>query len=280
MRLAITGCNGSVGKQVVLLSLKRGHSVVGIDIKGPTSLTEGNYMFHEVDLRVYEDTLRVLQGCEGIIHLAAFPNPGDYGVTAHNSNVVISWNVLRGAAELGITRIVQASSVNVLTMVYSKDPHFEYFPIDEDHPCLPDEPYGLSKVICELQADTIVRRYPAMRIASIRLHWSVPDKTKPRSLPVDKAKNDLWGYVKEQSAADAFILAVTQDDGRWSGHEAFFIVAPDTAAEEDSRLLRERFWPKVTITEGKDVSGNKGFFDCGKAQRLLGWVHRDSFLEE
>ncbi len=119
-----------------------------------------------------------------------------------------------------------------------------------------------------------------MRIASLRLHWSVPDKTKPRSLPIDRAKNDLWGYVKEQSAADAFILAVTQDNGKWSGHEAFFIVAPDVAVEEDSRLLREKFWPKVAITEGKDVSGNTGFFDCGKAQRLLGWVHRESFLEE
>lgn len=37
----------------------------------------------------------------------------------------------------------------------------------------PDEPYGLSKLIGEMQADSIVRRWPHMRIASIRLHYSV-----------------------------------------------------------------------------------------------------------
>lgn len=81
------------------------------------------------------------------------------------SNVVISWNVLRAAAEvrrigvphvcvwptescsqLGIERVAQASSVNVLRGVYSVRPQFDYFPIDELHPTLPDEPYGLSKL--------------------------------------------------------------------------------------------------------------------------------------
>lgn len=82
-----------------------------------------------------------------------------------SSNVVLSWNVLRACAEvcilekslspfqtspfrdqLNVTRVAQASTVNVITMVYSEKPKFEYFPIDERHPTLPDEPYGLSKV--------------------------------------------------------------------------------------------------------------------------------------
>jgi nucleoside-diphosphate-sugar epimerase len=80
------------------------------------------------------------------------------------SNVVITWNVLRAAAEvsrlvpdarvwqagscsqLGIARVAQASSVNVLRAGYSVQPQFDYFPIDELHPTLPDEPYGLSKL--------------------------------------------------------------------------------------------------------------------------------------
>lgn len=31
-------------------------------------------------------------------------------------------------------------------MVYSVQADFKYFPIDEDHPREPDEPYGLSKL--------------------------------------------------------------------------------------------------------------------------------------
>lgn len=31
-------------------------------------------------------------------------------------------------------------------MAYSQTPRIHYFPIDEEHPCEPDEPYGLSKL--------------------------------------------------------------------------------------------------------------------------------------
>ena len=49
-------------------------------------------------------------------------------------------------SQLGINRVAQASSVNVITMVYSKKCDFKYFPIDEMHETNPDEPYGLSKL--------------------------------------------------------------------------------------------------------------------------------------
>ncbi len=36
--------------------------------------------------------------------------------------------------------------MNVIPLVWTERKDFEYFPLDEDHPCRPDEPYGLSKV--------------------------------------------------------------------------------------------------------------------------------------
>ncbi len=129
-----------------------------------------------------------------------------------------------------------------------------------------------------MQADTIVRRYPDIRIASLRLHWSIPEKSVARALAPNKAKNDLWGYVQEDSSAEAFLLAVG-DSVEYKGHEAFFITAPEIAFDGDSKQLRETFWPNVPITTGKDVSGSKGFFDCSKARELLGWVHKDPFVD-
>ncbi|KAJ4479975.1 NAD(P)-binding protein [Lentinula aciculospora] len=291
MKLAVTGCNGEVGKRVVKLALQRGHNVVGVDLAdGPlmndllTTQEASNFAYLQVDLTNYEASLAAIRGCEGIVHLAARRDPGDYVVATHNTNVVVSWNVLRGAAELGINRIAQASSVNIITMVYSKKCDFKYFPIDEAHPRLPDEPYGLSKLICEMQADTLVRRYPMMRIASLRLHWSIPDPTPASSKdPGGRIKQDLWGYVQEDSAADAFLRAVVEENGKWSGHEAFFIASPRHAywngksryCPIDSRELREKYWPEVPIKDGFDVSGSNGFFDCSKAERLLDWVHTD-----
>lgn len=48
--------------------------------------------------------------------------------------------------QLGINRVAQASSVNVIPLVWTDRKDFEYFPLDEDHPTRVDEPYGLSKL--------------------------------------------------------------------------------------------------------------------------------------
>ncbi|KAF5359212.1 hypothetical protein D9756_003130 [Leucocoprinus leucothites] len=290
MKLVITSCNGSVGVRVVLLALKRGHTVTGAD---HTSLSpelsnlekdqQDRFTFHQIDLKEYDRTLELLQnsGCEAVVHLAAIRNPLDYKVQTHNSNVVLSWNILRACAELGITRIAQASSVNVITGIFSVQQTHRYFPIDENHPTEPDEPYGLSKVICELQAATITRRYPTLRIASLRLHWSLPYGQYPSEGKEDAAARDLWGYLDQDSGAEAFLFALTCDTSRWpSKAEAFYIASPTIGPDKDSRELKAKFWPDVPVKEGFEISGRKGFFDCSKAERLLGWVHKDNIVPE
>ncbi len=114
-----------------------------------------------------------------------------------------------------------------------------------------------------------------MRVASLRLSWSVPTREHATRGDSERRKNDLWGYVQEDAGADAFLLAVAGEDGRWSGHERFFITAPDTASDVPTMELYARYWKDVRIKEGKDLSGRKGFFDCSKAERLLGWVHQN-----
>ncbi|KAG6894712.1 hypothetical protein C0992_005017 [Termitomyces sp. T32_za158] len=286
MKIAVAGCNGRVGKRVVELALRRGHTVIGIDHRPRQTVAydsqplELEFNFIQANLQDYEETKRALAGAEAVIQLAAFPDPGDYAVNTHNSNVVISWNVLRSCAELGIKRIAQASSVNVITMAFAEKCVFDYFPIDEEHPLNSDEPYGLSKQIAELQAASIVRRYPSMRIASIRLHWSIPHRDLANCEDPARRSNDLWGYVQEDSGADAFLLGVTGETGKWSGHEVFLISAPTVASNLDSKTLRQQFFPNVPIKEGKTLDGTAGFFDCGKAEQFLGWVHKDDLLSE
>jgi nucleoside-diphosphate-sugar epimerase len=86
MKIAVTGCNGRVGKRVVVLALKRGHTVVGID-RAPQSSPDcanSQFIFMHADLTDYDTVLKVLEGCDGVIHLAACSNPGDYQVNSHN----------------------------------------------------------------------------------------------------------------------------------------------------------------------------------------------------
>lgn len=91
MKIAVTGCNGNVGKRCTLLALKEGHEVVGIDFSDPPEHEDielanahEHYKYLKVDLRDHDATMEALRGSDAIIQLAAFPNPTDYLWKTHN----------------------------------------------------------------------------------------------------------------------------------------------------------------------------------------------------
>jgi nucleoside-diphosphate-sugar epimerase len=275
MRIAITGSTGRVGRAIVDMALADGHSLVCIDRVAPPADQEQrpNVSFVLADVTDYAAFEAALRGCDALIHMAAIPSPGHHpDPVVHNNNVVGSYNALRAAVEVGIKHICQASSVNAIGSAYSRMPRYDYFPIDEKHPTYNEDPYSLSKWICELQAESIARRYEDVTIASMRFHAVVPDRATivqwhTRMGPV--LSKHLWGYSRYDDSARACLLSLTAD---YKGAEAFFIIAPDTTMDEPSLELARKFFPNVPITG--DLSGHRGFFDCSKAQRLLGWVHR------
>jgi nucleoside-diphosphate-sugar epimerase len=271
MRIAITGSSGRVGGAIVEMALADGHSLVCIDRVPPAQGTErANVSFVQSDISDYDAFLNAMRGCDALVHMAAIPSPGHHpDHVVHNNNVVGSYNALRAAAELGIKRVCQASSINAIGAAYSRMPHYDYFPVDEKHPTYSEDPYSLSKWICELQAESIVRRYEEMVIASMRFHGVVQDRAMMAKWDGRNAlSKHLWGYTLFEPAARACLLSLTAD---FKGAEAFFIVGPDTTSDLPSLELAQRFFPDVPVRG--DLSGHRSFFDCSKAERLLGWKH-------
>ncbi|MGJ8586262.1 MAG: NAD-dependent epimerase/dehydratase family protein [Marinosulfonomonas sp.] len=274
MKIAVTGGSGGVGRAVTKEALKQGHSVVSIDRVLPeTPSDHENLSFKTADATEYAELVAAFEGCDALVHLAAIPAPGRHpDHVIHNNNVVSSYNALRAAVEHNIMRICQASSVNAIGLAFSRTPRFDYFPIDEDHPNYDEEPYSLSKWICEAQGDSFARRYEDIRISSMRLHWVVTDrafaaKSYDTDNPLSKAHH-LWAYTRFDCAARACLLSLEAD---FRGHEAFYIVAPDTTSDTPSLELAAKYLPHVPITG--DLGGHKSFFSSAKAERLLGWVH-------
>lgn len=271
MKIAITGGSGGIGRAITELALARGDSIVSIDRVEATEKHKGvEYIVGEMS--DYDLLVKSFAGCDGVIHMAAIPSPfhlPDHVV--HNNNVVGSYNAMRAAIENGIMKICQASSVNAIGLSYSREAHFDYLPLDEDHPNYTEEPYGLSKWICEQQADTFARRYADITIGSIRFHWVVPDREMAvkafNEAGQDTAKH-LWAYTMREPAARACLLVL---DAKYKGHEAFYIVAPDSTNPTPSLELMKQYYPNVPVKG--DLSGNKAFFNCAKAERLLGWKH-------
>jgi UDP-glucose 4-epimerase len=273
MKIAITGGSGSVGRAVVEMALAEGHNVVNIDRVAPPEPSQPNVAFVQAELTNYDEFERAVRGCEALIHLAAIPAPGRHpDHVVHNNNVVSSYNALRLAAQLGIRRVCQASSVNAAGLAYSRWPRFDYFPLDEQHLTYNEDPYSLSKWICEQQADSMARRYEDLALASLRFHWVVPEHaTAVNAAGYSRTKaaaKNLWAYTRSAAAARACLLSLTAD---FRGHEVFYIVAPQTIMDVPSLDLAREFFPDVPVRG--DLSGTRSFFDCSKAERWLGWKH-------
>ncbi|WWC71181.1 uncharacterized protein I206_105134 [Kwoniella pini CBS 10737] len=299
--VGITGSAGLVGRDLVRLALKEGHTVLAMDIISPdhrdTVLAEDisfagdRYEYKQVsalDYEGYKNALKVSK-CNAIVHLATLANGPDLdsrlGLESqgkaqhevHNSNVAMSCNTLSIAGELGINRVVLASSVNSIGLLFSKQPILDYLPLDEKHPCRPEDAYSMSKYFCELQSDSYVRRFPSLRVASLRFHGVVKDSHVNRESLNEQGGEwkDLWGWVSSNAVSRACLLGLTSSTMYFGEgtHETFFIAAPTICQQTNTVKLLDEYYPEI-LREGRlrrPIRGNEGLFDCSKARKLLGW---------
>lgn len=154
MKIFVTGSNGFIGSHVVKTALTDGHEVVGlrrsikpakIDLAHQPTWVEGTL----------EDDLRsALEGCESIIHLAAYGvNPFfDSWKEAFRWNVSASLDFWVQAKQAGVKRIVIAGSC----FEYGRSAErFDYVPCDA--PLEPVNSYGASKAAATIAAMTFGR---------------------------------------------------------------------------------------------------------------------------
>jgi len=277
MRIAITGGNGGLGRSLIPYLLDQGHEVRSID-RSPPGRTyppparSANYFL--ANATDFGELVSSVEGCDAIIHLAAHvtPRTSPHPVV-YAENTSGSYNVLYAAAILGIKRVCLASSINAIGGAWSRDPHYDYFPLDEQHPTYAEDPYSLSKWALEQQGDAFARRYEDMSIASLRFHWLQDERevAEHQSQAFGQGTiRHLWGYTLFSAANRACLLSVTAD---FKGHEVFYIVGPCTCAVDPSLELAQKHYPDTPIRG--DLSGHTGFFDCSKADSILGWRHEE-----
>jgi nucleoside-diphosphate-sugar epimerase len=264
MRIAVTGGSGLLGRAVTDLAVRTGHEVVSVDRAAPHEHRDG-VTYCNADTTQFDDFVRAVDGTDALVHLAAYIRPGTVpDNVVHNTNVTSSYNALSIAVELGMSRVCLASSVNAIGGFYSRNPRYDYFPVDEAHPTYAEDPYSLSKWVAEQQADSFARRHEHMSIASLRLH-ALRDRPQPDRARPERGRKHLWGYTPLPDAAHACLAALLAD---FRGSEAFFVVADDTASDVASLELRDRFYPDVPVVG--DLRGHRSFFDSRKARILLG----------
>ncbi len=148
MKILIVGGAGYIGSHVVRAFLDKNHEVTVFD-----NLTSGcrenlfaGAAFIQGDIRTPDEIDAALsQGFDGFIHLAAYKaagesmvEPGKYSV----NNICGTINLLNAATAHGAPPCVFSSSA----AVYGEP---QYLPIDEAHPCSPENYYGFTKLEIE-----------------------------------------------------------------------------------------------------------------------------------
>ena len=166
MRVVVTGAAGRLGHAVVQLLVRRGTGLLAVDRVPAPSLGAPALLADLCDLG---QTYGALAGADAVIHLGAIPAPiGFPPEQVYRNNMLSTFNVFEAAASLGIRRMVYASSVSALGFPWQhrwSEPL--YLPIDEAHPLLPQDCYGLSKA----QGEGIASAYAlrgAVSTASLR----------------------------------------------------------------------------------------------------------------
>ena len=178
MRIAVTGSSGRIGCYVAQEIDNAGHQVVGLDVQHDTQAKGGQLL---VDLTDAGQVYGALAGCEAVVHMGAWANPGVVPDTrTYADNTTGTFNLLQAAADLGIRRVVSASS-NQVYGFFEAPPL--YAPVDQEHSCRPVNCYALSKTAGE-QAAEYFSRHNGLDILSLRILGT----RMPEEIPGDVAK--------------------------------------------------------------------------------------------
>ena len=116
MRVLVTGGSGLVGRWVIKELAENGYEVVYADRQrampyddDPTAEILAATRFVACDMLNIRQVGYALDGCEGVIHLAAYPTPlGRPAEETFTNNTQATFHVLQAAMERGIQRAVIA----------------------------------------------------------------------------------------------------------------------------------------------------------------------------
>ncbi len=269
MRVAITGASGRLGRAAVAAAVDAGMDVVRLDRMPPREPIARSLI---VDLADQGQVYHGVAGCEAILHLGAIPSPIEHPPeVVYRNNVMADFHVFQAAAALGIGRVVHASSVSALGFPFQhlwSEPL--YFPVDEEHPLVPQDAYGLSKAAGEDIAAAYCRRgagsAASLRFSTILCEDSYAEFIGAVHRDPSRSARYLWSYVDLRDAAQACILALTTP---YSGHHPLFIVAGDTTANLPSDTLLDRYFsavPRRTRPRGRE-----SLIDATRAYDVLGY---------
>jgi nucleoside-diphosphate-sugar epimerase len=291
-KILITGGAGQIG-DMITNELKNDYDIIVVDIKKPRVQ---DIKFICDDLSDIAKVKEFTKGIDCIIHLAAYSREGTIPSYPEGwqVNCTDTFNVFEAAVANNVKKVVFASSICAVGPITwtSPDHSIQYFPIDEQHPPLPENLYGTSKLIGENLARMYTRRsatsFVGLRLATVWFKTErgidpttelfvsyVKDPASVERLPQTERRRfafkDLpWQYVDARDVVQAFRLGIEKTI---AGYEIFNIGADDTPSDWESFKLAKYFYPEVPIRDPMIflMDQKRALWDISKAKKELGY---------
>jgi nucleoside-diphosphate-sugar epimerase len=281
MKILVTGAAGRVGRHVAQELLRHGHEVRALDrVALPTDLRPRVEVLY-ADLTDRLALLRAAQGCDAVVHLAAIPSPMSGEESLFPINVTGTQWVLAAAEAHGIERVVLASSCSAYGFAFAREPFDpQYLPVDENHPLLPQDMYGVSKQLNEQTArayarrglTTVCIRMPhVMTLPGERLQW----RKRHLTHAFEVRNGDFWSYLAVEDAARAFRMAA---EAKLTGFHVFNIAARDAYGRGDVREAVARFYPALT-PQVEHLAPDAALYSSQRAREVLGFEAQTSWRD-
>lgn len=304
----VTGAAGFIGSNLVEELLGLGQTVVGLDNFSTGyeyNLNEavenagstGRFRFIEGDIRDLATCQAACEGVDYVLHqaaLASVPRSISDPVASSQVNVIGFLNVLMGARDAKVKRVVYASSSSVYGDATT-------IPQVEDKTGQVLSPYAATKAANEMYAAVFQRTYglesiglryfnvfgrrqdPNGAYAAVIPRWVARLlNDEPCEIHGDGGTSRDFCYVA--NAVQANILAATAKDAAVTGGAYNVACGEETSLNELFRMITSgltRFHPGVAAATPRYTAPRQGdirrsLADVGKARRLLGYepTHR------
>jgi nucleoside-diphosphate-sugar epimerase len=294
MKVLITGASGRLAGYVIHELADRHELVLTSRHKPPKDLSE--YQWVLGDLTKFEDCQHMVKGVEAVQHIGAQPWPVDHPQhraraeeqnipfdTTFRTNLLGTYYLMQAAIEAKVCIVVMTGSSSALghTWRISGTPFpIRKLPIDETHPCFPEDSYSFTKLTGELLLASYTRAY-GIRTYVTRPAKIVPEEERRKmaanAKPTTTWTDEMWCWVGSEDVASAHRLLMEAADDL-PPHDVYFLNSDDTTALEPSYELVKRLKPDLMpIFLESNIKGHQSFVSNNKIKRAVDWKHKTSW---